>query len=83
MSAGPLEDTMLVHSFEELVLSGNLPSPAGVGLRVLQLTRDEDLLDTFDREIVPPHASSRGELGQHLRAHAPKEISRGTGEQDD
>ena len=28
--------------FEELILSGNLPSPAGVGMRILQLTRTED-----------------------------------------
>jgi len=33
---------MQMKSFEELKLSGNLPSPAGVGMRILQLTRTED-----------------------------------------
>lgn len=33
---------MNLKSFEELKLSGNLPSPAGVGMRILQLTRTED-----------------------------------------
>lgn len=33
---------MNVKTFEELKLSGNLPSPAGVGMRILQLTRTED-----------------------------------------
>ncbi len=33
---------MQLQSFEELKLSGNLPSPAGVGMRILQLTRTED-----------------------------------------
>ena len=33
---------MIHERFEELKLSGNLPSPAGVGLKILQLTRDEN-----------------------------------------
>lgn len=33
---------MLQTTFEELKLSGNLPSPAGVGMRILTLTRTED-----------------------------------------
>ena len=31
-----------IQTFEELRLSGSLPSPAGVGMRILQLTRTED-----------------------------------------
>ena len=31
-----------IETFEELKLSGNLPSPAGVGMRILELTRSED-----------------------------------------
>jgi len=33
---------MLDKRFEELRLTGNLPSPAGVGLRILQITQNED-----------------------------------------
>ncbi len=33
---------MNIETFEELRLSGNLPSPAGVGMRILELTRNED-----------------------------------------
>jgi diguanylate cyclase (GGDEF)-like protein len=33
---------MNVNTFEELRLSGNLPTPAGIGMRILQLTRTED-----------------------------------------
>ncbi|MDF1839135.1 MAG: diguanylate cyclase [Planctomycetota bacterium] len=33
---------MNIETFEELKLSGNLPSPAGVGMRILELTRSED-----------------------------------------
>lgn len=33
---------MLHHRFEELKLSGNLPSPSGVGLSILRLTQRED-----------------------------------------
>ncbi|MEZ6015139.1 MAG: diguanylate cyclase [Planctomycetota bacterium] len=33
---------MQLQTFEELKLSGNLPTPAGVGMRILQLTRTED-----------------------------------------
>lgn len=33
---------MHIQSFEELRLSGSLPTPAGVGMRILQLTRTED-----------------------------------------
>lgn len=33
---------MLANTFEELILSGNLPTPAGVGMRILQLTRNDD-----------------------------------------
>ncbi|MCP4199350.1 MAG: hypothetical protein GY762_19570, partial [Proteobacteria bacterium] len=33
---------MNIETFEELKLSGNLPSPAGVGMRILELTRNED-----------------------------------------
>jgi two-component system cell cycle response regulator len=33
---------MHIQTFEELRLSGSLPTPAGVGMRILQLTRTED-----------------------------------------
>lgn len=33
---------MQMKTFEELKLSGNLPTPAGVGMRILQLTRKDD-----------------------------------------
>ncbi len=33
---------MTLQTFEELKLSGNLPTPAGVGMRILQLTRTEE-----------------------------------------
>lgn len=33
---------MIHHRFEELKLSGNLPSPSGVGLSILRLTQRED-----------------------------------------
>lgn len=33
---------MQVHTFEELFLSGDLPTPAGVGMRILELTRDDE-----------------------------------------
>ncbi|MFN0006914.1 MAG: HDOD domain-containing protein [Planctomycetota bacterium] len=33
---------MLDKQFEELRLAGSLPSPAGVGLRILQITQNED-----------------------------------------
>ncbi len=33
---------MNVNTFEEIKLTGNLPSPAGVGVRILELTRSEE-----------------------------------------
>ncbi len=33
---------MATKSFEELLLTGKLPSPAGVGMKILQLTRNDD-----------------------------------------
>jgi two-component system cell cycle response regulator len=33
---------MIRKTFEELKLSGNLPSPAGVGMKILQITRTEN-----------------------------------------
>jgi len=33
---------MIEQTFEELRLSGNLPSPSGVGMRILELTRTDD-----------------------------------------
>ena len=33
---------MINSTFEELRLSGNLPSPSGVGMRILELTRTDD-----------------------------------------
>ncbi len=36
------EPIVNIETFEELRLSGNLPSPAGVGMRILELTRSED-----------------------------------------
>ncbi len=43
-SRGPrFEDTILLEKrFEELKLTGNLPSPTGVGLAILKLTQRED-----------------------------------------
>jgi len=44
---------MNVQTFEELKLSGNLPSPAGVGMRILQLTRtDEYSVDEMGEAIM-------------------------------
>ena len=37
-----LERELNVTTFEEIKLTGNLPSPAGVGVRILELTRSED-----------------------------------------
>ena len=45
---------MIRKTFEELKLSGNLPSPAGVGMKILQITRTENY--------------SAGELGQAIMA---------------
>ena len=33
---------MIEKTFEELKISGNLPSPSGIGMRILQLTQGED-----------------------------------------
>lgn len=44
-----MEDTI----FEELKASGNLPTPAGVGMRILQLTRTDDYeLDEMGHAIM-------------------------------
>jgi two-component system cell cycle response regulator len=37
-----ISNVVNIETFEELKLSGNLPSPAGVGMRILELTRSED-----------------------------------------
>ena len=33
---------MINNTFEELKLSGDLPSPSGVGMKILKLTQGED-----------------------------------------
>jgi len=39
---------MLENTFEELKMSGDLPSPSGIGMRILQLTQSED----YDTEEI-------------------------------
>lgn len=53
---------MNVKTFEELKLSGNLPSPAGVGMKILQLTRTEDYSADEMGEAIMADSSLTGRI---------------------
>lgn len=51
-------------TFEELKLSGNLPSPAGVGMKILQITRTEDYSAEEMGEAIMGDSSLTGRILQ-------------------
>ena len=51
-------------TFEELKLSGNLPSPAGVGMKILQITRTEDYSAEEMGEAIMADSSLTGRILQ-------------------
>ena len=53
---------MHLNTFEELTLSGNLPSPAGVGMRILQITRTEDYSAEEMGEAIMADSSLTGRI---------------------
>jgi two-component system cell cycle response regulator len=53
---------MQLQTFEELKLSGNLPTPAGVGMRILQLTRTEDFSAEEMGEAIRTDPSLTGRI---------------------
>ncbi len=53
---------MNLKSFEELKLSGNLPTPAGVGMRILQLTRTENYSAEEMGEAIMADSSLTGRI---------------------
>ena len=53
---------MHLNTFEELKLSGNLPSPAGVGMRILQITRTEDYSAEEMGEAIMADSSLTGRI---------------------
>jgi len=53
---------MKFKTFEELKLSGNLPSPAGVGMRILQITRTENYSAQEMGEVIMADSSLTGRV---------------------
>jgi diguanylate cyclase (GGDEF)-like protein len=53
---------MNLKTFEELKLSGNLPTPAGVGMKILQLTRTEDYSAEEMGEAIMADSSLTGRI---------------------
>lgn len=53
---------MNLKTFEELKLSGNLPSPAGVGMKILQLTRTEEYSAEEMGEAIMADSSLTGRI---------------------
>ena len=51
-------------TFEELKLSGNLPSPAGVGMKILQITRTDDYSAEEMGEAIMADSSLTGRILQ-------------------
>lgn len=53
---------MNLKTFEELKLSGNLPTPAGVGMKILQITRTEDYSAEEMGEAIMADSSLTGRI---------------------
>jgi diguanylate cyclase (GGDEF)-like protein len=53
---------MLEQTFEELKLSGNLPSPSGVGMKILTLTQGEDYSTKEIAETIQADPALTGRL---------------------
>ncbi|MFT4542148.1 MAG: two-component system cell cycle response regulator [Planctomycetota bacterium] len=53
---------MITKTFEELKLSQKLPSPSGVGMRILELTRKEDFSATEMGDTIKTDSSLTGRI---------------------
>lgn len=53
---------MIKRSFEELLLTGKLPSPAGVGMRILQITRTDDFSANEMGETIRSDSALTGRI---------------------
>ena len=53
---------MIDETFEEIKLSGDLPSPSGVGMRILQLTRTEDYDTSEIGQAIMTDSSLTGQI---------------------
>lgn len=59
---GQGNESLLEQTFEELKLSGNLPSPSGVGMRILTLTQGEDYSTLEIAETIQADPALTGRL---------------------
>ena len=53
---------MIEETFEEIKLSGELPSPSGVGMRILQLTRTDDYETEEIGQVIMTDSSLTGQI---------------------
>src|SRR5262245_49250169 len=75
---------MIKKTFEELKLTGNLPSPPGVGMKILRLTQGEDVSAAEIGQTIMADPALTGRLlrsansAQAAGAHAVTTVSEAT-----